>query len=171
MVKVIKKEQFLTLIKEYEKLIFTICLSFTKSLFDAEDLAQETFLAAYKNFDKFDGTNLKAWLTTIAANKCRDFLKSPARKVCHLSELELQSIEDNDESPEKITIANDADRRIRDLCFKLKEPYRTVSISYFCENLKLSDIAKSTGQNLRTLQTQLTRSKKLLRDLWKEELS
>ena len=168
--RVIQKNKFWNLIKPYERLIFTICFSFTKNYFDAEDLAQETFLSAYKNIDKFDGRNLKAWLTTIAANKCRDHLKSPARKTDSLVEVQLNSIIDTDGSPESIVIEAEADQRIWDLCLKLKEPYKTVSINYFCKNLKLSEVAKDTGQNLKTLQTQLTRSKKLLRALWKEEL-
>jgi RNA polymerase sigma-70 factor (ECF subfamily) len=168
-VKIIKKEQFLKLVKEYEKLIFTICLSFTKNFFDAEDLAQETFLSAYKNIKKFDGTNFKAWLTTIAANKCRDYLKSPARKVADLSPEDMEAIEDNNDLPETVVINTDSENRIWELCNKLREPYRTVSINYFCKNLKLSDVAKNTGENLKTLQTRLTRSKKMLKELWEEE--
>ena len=41
----IEKEQFERFIKQYERLIITICLSFTQNYFDAEDLAQQTFLA------------------------------------------------------------------------------------------------------------------------------
>ena len=87
-----------------------------------------------------------------------------------ISEVEFDSIKDKDGSPEDIVVKADADQRVRDLCLKLKEPYKTVSINYFCKNLKLSDVARDTGQNLKTLQTQLTRSKKLLKALWKEEL-
>ncbi|MDU4597037.1 MAG: sigma-70 family RNA polymerase sigma factor, partial [Clostridium sporogenes] len=57
---VIEKEQFADCIKQYERLIITICISFTKNYFDAEDLAQQTFLAAYQNYERFDGNNFKA---------------------------------------------------------------------------------------------------------------
>jgi RNA polymerase sigma-70 factor, ECF subfamily len=168
-VKRISEEQFVQYIKQYEKLIFTICFSFTKNYFDAENLAQETFLSAYKNIDKFVGDNLKAWLTTIAANKCRDYLKSPGRNIDNLTEEDYEYLEDNRGSPEEIVIGIDADERVHRLCIKLKEPYKTVAISYFCNDLKLSDIAKETKQSLKTLQTQLYRAKKLLKVLWKEE--
>ncbi|HHT65154.1 MAG TPA: sigma-70 family RNA polymerase sigma factor [Clostridiales bacterium] len=168
-VRVIQKTMFLDLIKQYERLIFTICFSFTKNEFDAEDLAQETFLSAYKNISKFDGKNPKAWLTTIAANKCRDHLKSPAAKTGNLSEAQLDFMIDTDDSPEYTLIKDETNQRVWDICLKLKEPYKTVSVNYFCKNLKLSEVARDTGQNLKTLQTQLTRSKKLLKALWKEE--
>ena len=73
MVIAIEKDLFASLVKQYERLIITICLSFTKNYFDAEDLTQQTFLSAYQNYESFDGNNIKAWLTTIVANKCRDY--------------------------------------------------------------------------------------------------
>lgn len=167
--RIIRKEQFASCIKQYERLIFTVCLSFTKNYFDAEDLAQETFLSANKNIDKFDGKNLKAWLTTIAANKCRDYLKSPVRNTDSLSEEDLECLEDKRGSPEEIIMAVETNQRVHNLCLKLKEPYKTVAINYFCENMKLSDVARDTGKSLKTLQTQLYRAKKLLNALWKEE--
>jgi RNA polymerase sigma-70 factor (ECF subfamily) len=167
---VIQKGQFVNYIKQYERLIITICLSFTKNYFDAEDLAQQTFLSAYTNFGKFDGVNFKAWLTKIATNKCRDFLKSPARAVNSLAHEECDVLVDTGETPEDELLKKHSKEKIYSLCKKLKEPYRAVALNYFCEDIKLSDMAKDTGQSLKTLQTHLYRSKKLLKVLWKEEL-
>lgn len=165
----IEKEQFASCIKQYERLIITICLSFTKNYFDAEDLAQQTFFAAYKNCERFDGTNLKAWLTTIAANKCKDYIKSKARATISFSDEEYEDLEDSGDSPEDTVVKKNTMERIEQVCNKLKEPYRTVAVSYFCKGIKLSHLAKETGQNIKTLETQLYRSKKMLKDLWKEE--
>ena len=169
MVIVIEKEQFASCIKEYERLIITICLSFTKNYFDAEDLAQQTFLSAYQNCERFDGNNLKAWLTTIAANKCKDYIKNKARITVGLSEEEYERLEDKEDSPEETLVKKNTMERIESVCNKLKEPYRTVAISYFCRDIKLSHLAKEKGQNIKTLETQLYRAKKLLKVLWKEE--
>lgn len=168
-VMIIHKDQFSSYIKQYERLIITICLSFTKNYFDAEDLAQQTFLSAYTNSNKFDGVNFKAWLTTIATNKCKDFLKSPARRVDSLSYADYELLKYNGETPEDATLKKHSREQILALCDKLKEPYREVSVNYFCENIKLKDMAKETGQNLKTLQTHLYRAKKLLKVLWKED--
>ena len=166
---VIQKEQFAIYIKQYERLIITICMSFTKNYFDAEDLAQQTFFAAYTNFNKFNGANFKAWITTIAVNKCKDFLKSPARAINNLSTEDFESLKDEGDSPEDTLLKKHSREKIYSLCGKLKEPYRAVAVNYFCEDIKLSDMAKDTGQSLKTLQTHLYRSKKLLKVLWKEE--
>lgn len=166
---IIHKDQFSSYIKQYERLIITICLSFTKNYFDAEDLAQQTFLSAYMNYSKFDGVNFKAWLTTIATNKCKDFLKSPARRVHSLSSDDYECLKDHGETPEDTLLKKHSREQILGLCDKLKEPYKEVSVNYFCEDIKLKDMAKETGKSLKTLQTHLYRAKKLLKVLWKEE--
>ncbi|MCB2291127.1 sigma-70 family RNA polymerase sigma factor [Clostridium sp. CS001] len=166
---IIQKEEFANYIKQYERLIITICLSFTNNYFDAEDLAQQTFLSAYVNYNKFQRENFKSWLTTIAVNKCKDFLKSPARNIYSISEEEYENIKDKGDSPEDILIKKHSKEKIFSLCERLKDPYKALSINYFCKDIKLSDMAKDTGQSLKTLQTQLYRAKKLLKVLWKEE--
>lgn len=169
MVRTIQKEQFAQFVSQYQKLVFTVCLSFTKNYFDAEDLAQETFLTAFDRLHTFKGGDPKAWLTTIAANKCRDYLKSPARRTDSLTDEEMDCIVDARYTPEQRLIQKDASKAVDELCGRLKEPYRTVARSYFCDNVKLSELSRATGQNLKTLETQLYRAKKLLKALWEEE--
>lgn len=169
MVIIIENEQFAKTVKQYERLILTICLSFTKNYFDAEDLAQQTFLNAYMNYDKFDGKNLKAWLTTIAANKCRDFLKSKSRTDVSLTDEEYDNVQDDSESPEEAIIKKNTEEKISSLCSRLKEPYKNVAENYFLYGIKLSSMAKASGENIKTLETRLYRAKKLLKELWKEE--
>ena len=165
----IKVQQFERYVAQYKGLIITICLSMTKNYFDAEDLAQETFLSAYRNFGKFNGRNPKAWLTKIAVNKCRDYLKSPAYQNLYLSDDDTAFIVDSDITPEEQAEKNSSEFMVQRLCGRLKEPYRSVARCYFCEGKKLSQMAKETSQSVRTLETQLYRSKKLLKVLWKEE--
>lgn len=156
-------------IKDYSKYIFTICFSFTKNYFDAEDLTQETFIAAQINLKNFDGCNMKGWLTRIAANKCKDHLKSSAKKHRSTDPEELKAIVDESYSPLSELMKKTSREGVEALCNKLKEPYKTISIKYFCEGIKLSEQAKASDKNLRTLETQLYRAKSMLRELWKEE--
>jgi RNA polymerase sigma-70 factor, ECF subfamily len=165
----IEIKQFENYIIQYERLIISICFSFTKNYFDAEDLAQQTFLAAYTNYSKFDGVNFKAWLVKIATNKCKDLIKSPVRAIDLLSDEDYECLKDKTDSPEDTLVKKHSLQKIHSLCEKLKEPYRAVALNYFCRDIKLSDMAHDTGKSLKTLQTHLYRSKRLLKVLWKEE--
>ena len=156
-------------IEQYKSLVFQVCNSFVHNYFDAEDLTQETFLAAYSKLESFDGQNFKAWITTIAANKCRNFLADPRRRMQMVSEDTLGELESPDPTPEELVIHTDQKRRLYELCNSLKEPYREVAAAYFCQIKKLSELAAETKTPLRTLETRLYRAKKLLREAWKEE--
>ena len=49
---------------------------------DAQDIIQEVFLTAYQKFDQLKDTGaFKAWMISIAANKCRDYFRQKAAKM------------------------------------------------------------------------------------------
>lgn len=153
----------------YKKLVFQVCYSFVHNYMDAEDLTQETFLAAYRRIDTFDGANFKAWLLTIAANKCKNFLADPRRRMQVVSDELLAETAETGPGPEEQLLRWESMARLERLCSSLREPYKTVATLYFCKGAKLSAYAAESGIPLRTLETQLYRAKKQLQILWKEE--
>ena len=62
--------------QQYQKLIYTVCLQFVHEPHTAEDLTQDTFLSAYSAIDRCEPQYYKQWLVRVAANKCKDHLKS-----------------------------------------------------------------------------------------------
>src|SRR6266545_1313024 len=64
-----RKQEFETLAMKHVDPLYSAALRLTKNERDAEDLVQDTFLRAYRFFEKFErGTNIKAWLFKILTN-------------------------------------------------------------------------------------------------------
>ena len=167
----IETEQlFEHLVETYQNLIFTICYRLTGSYFDAEDLAQDTFLSAYKHLPYFDGKNEKAWLTRIATNKSIDFLKQAGRRSyatedTYFTELPAAS----SSSPEMNYLEKETKEELENQCQKLKEPYREIAYLFFCEERTVNEIAEQTGRNAKTVQTQVYRAKAMLKKQYVKE--
>ena len=74
------QERFEEMVKQYGRLVFTVCNQLVGDAGQAEDLAQETFLSAWLHADRCPEGAEKAWLCRIAANKAKDCLKSAYRR-------------------------------------------------------------------------------------------
>jgi len=153
----------------YSGLIFTICYSMTGDYFQSEDLAQETFVSAYRAMGSFDGKNEKAWLVKIATNKCRDYLKSSARRIVPAEDQMFDAVRDAAPLPEEEAVGADLQRHLARLCDSLREPYRTVATEYFIHQKHPKQIAEEMKTNVKTVQTQFYRARAMLQRLWKEE--
>lgn len=156
-------------IDTYQNLIYSICFQLTKDYFDAQDLAQETFLSAYKNVSHFDGKNERAWLCRIATNKCLDYLKASGRRQIPTAEQYFISCSDTSPTPERDAMERSIRRQLYDCCLQLKSPYQEVALDYFYHEMTLGEMAEKTGKNLKTLQTQVYRAKAMLKKLYRKE--
>ena len=63
-----RREAFEKLAEQVFPSVFGTALRLTRSREDAEDLSQEAIVRAFDAFDRFDGTNFKAWILRIVTN-------------------------------------------------------------------------------------------------------
>ncbi|NLK28907.1 MAG: RNA polymerase sigma factor [Clostridiales bacterium] len=151
------------LVDTYQNLVYSICYKIVRDYFEAEDLAQETFLSAYKNLTSFDRQHEKAWLCRIATNKCLDYLKSAKRQSIPTEEEYFLLQKNRDPSPEERVLEAEVKHQLLHRCSQLKQPYREIALDYFYRELSASEIASRSGKKLKTVQTQVYRAKALLK--------
>ncbi|MEV0585723.1 sigma-70 family RNA polymerase sigma factor [Nonomuraea sp. NPDC050310] len=74
-------EEFLRLADPLRRELIAHCYRMTGSVHDAEDLVQETYLRAWKAYEKFDGrASVRTWMYKIATNTCLTALDSRQRR-------------------------------------------------------------------------------------------
>jgi RNA polymerase sigma-70 factor (TIGR02960 family) len=76
------EDAFGSLVEPYRRELQLHCYRILGSLQDAEDLLQETLLAAWRGLDKFEGrASMRSWLYRIATNRCLNALRDSARRT------------------------------------------------------------------------------------------
>ena len=166
-------EEFTGLMQQYQRLVYTVCLQFVHEPHTAEDLTQDTFLAAFSAIDRCDPQYYKAWLVRVAANKCKDHLKSAwVRRVeaqDHESLPEPRgappgtALTPADPDPQDLYLKQLESAELEQMVRGLREPYGRVATMYLLEDLTVAAIAEALGRPPTTVQNQLYRAKALLR--------
>src|ERR1700733_9816401 len=81
------RDAFGQIVSRYQSLICSLAYSATGSLSQSEDLAQETFVAAWKGLGRLDEpANLRAWLCGIARNLINNSWRKQGREPSHAAE-------------------------------------------------------------------------------------
>lgn len=157
------KEQFTALVLQYERLVYTICFQLVRDAAAAEDLTQDTFLSAYLHRDRLPEGYERQWLGRIAANKAKDYLQSAwNRRTVLPGDQELA----RGLSPpaEEAALRRGAAAEVREAVENLREPYRQVCRLCLLEERSVEEAALALGRPVKTVYTQLSRGKRLLRE-------
>ena len=155
--------QFSRVVQQYQRLVYTVCWQLVQDPHIAEDLAQETFLAAFSHIDSCPEEYLRPWLARIAANKAKDYLKSAwVRRVTAPGEDALPEQSGGPPGPEELAVSADEAEAIRQMILHLKEPYLQAATLYFLQHRTVPEIARQLGRPPKTVHTQLYRARQML---------
>jgi RNA polymerase sigma-70 factor (ECF subfamily) len=136
---------------------------------NAEDVAQEACLRAFKSLDTFRGGNGRAWLLAIVRNTYYTWLKKARAERASVSfdeetmdGAELAELESAAPPVELALEQRDARRLVNAALEQLPEEFREVVVLRELEDLSYKEIAAIAGIPLGTVMSRLARARKLL---------
>lgn len=142
----------------YGNMLFRLCLITLGNASDAEDVIQETMITYLQKKPGFkDAEHEKAWLITVASNKCRDLLRFRARHPM----IDLEQIQE--------FAAEDSDSGILEALMTLPEKFRIVLILYYVEEYRIEEIAKVIGKTPSAVKMRLQKGRSLLEKVYRKE--
>ena len=160
----ISKEQFAELVAQYERLVYTICFQLVRDAAAAEDLTQDTFLSAYIHRDAIPEGYERQWLGRIAANKAKDHLQSAWNRRTVLPGDQEMFHGGLAPPAEEVALRRSRTAEIQEIIQRMKEPYRQVCRLCLLEERSPEEASLALGRPVKTVYTQLSRGKRLLRE-------
>ncbi|WP_303820175.1 RNA polymerase sigma factor [Ruminococcus flavefaciens] len=145
-------------VEKYGDMLYRISLLILKNTADAEDAVQETFIKYFTKAPEFtDAEHEKAWLITVATNRCRDMLRYRSRHETESEEfLNTYAVEKSDSG-------------ILEALMELSDKYRIIMILFYVEQYKIDEIADITGVSVSAVKMRLSRGRKLLEEKYRKE--
>lgn len=164
-------QAFSELYRQFETMVYNLALRMSGNAADAEDIAQETFIRAYRHLEKFKGkSSLKTWVFRIALNCANTRLRRRGRRLAHRvddGEFELERAADESRSPEERAVASDLSAAVRVGLEHLPAHYREAVLLRDFEDMNYSEIAEVLGVRIGTVRSRIARGREQLRQ-WLE---
>ena len=138
----------------------------TRNEQDAQDVTQESFLRAFRFFDRYQGGNMRAWLLTIVRNTCYTWLsrnRAPDFAVEFDEDIHSEEMSGSAD-PEIQALANADKETVRRALSELPEIFREVLVLREMEGMSYKEIADVASVSLGTVMSRLARARTRLRE-------
>lgn len=129
---------------------------------DAEDVAQESMLRAYRFFGTFRAGDARAWLLQIVRNCCYDWLQKN-RPAELQDELQEETLPSKELSPEATVLANQDRDRLTCALETLAPHFREFLVLRELEGCSYKEIAAITSRPIGSIMSGLARARQQLR--------
>lgn len=159
------QDAFTDLVLSYERAVYNLTYRMLGDSVEADDAAQEAFLRAYRNLDRYDMDRpFKTWVLSIASHYCIDVIRKRRLSWLSLDDLlpgqmmaaiEHRSIED-------LAIDGERERSVQDLLMRLKPDERAILILRYWNDLSYEEIADALRVNVGVVKSRLFRARQAL---------
>ncbi|HWD93862.1 MAG TPA: RNA polymerase sigma factor [Verrucomicrobiae bacterium] len=161
------RDAFGHIVSRYQSLVCSLAYSATGSLTQSEDLAQDTFVTAWKQLRELrEPEKLRAWLCGIARNLINNSLRRQGREPSHRAE-PLDEIPEGP-SPEPLPVETTISREEAEILWRslkrIPEIYREPLILFYREHQSIEAVAAQLDLAEDAVKQRLSRGRKLLQE-------
>ena len=165
------EEAFNILVNRYLKPVYNFLFQLSHDRSVIDDLAQETFVKAWKNIKKFDtGRSFKAWIFTIAKNTAYDYFKK--KKTISFSSFtsedgnnKLENLSDGSILPDEILDRKDIAKEMEEKLKEIPEKHRMILTLRYKEDFSLQEIAEILKVPYNTVKSGHSRALRKLKEV------
>ncbi|MCJ7728862.1 MAG: RNA polymerase sigma factor [Sedimentisphaerales bacterium] len=156
---------FAQFVDRYKDTVFLCCRTLGLKEDEAEDVASETFLAAYKGLSRYKGqAQLHTWLWAIAYRQAVSYLRKNKRASQLSDELQEQASTSKEQTPPAAAQSNEYEKIVWDAVGKLPRIWAVMVILHYREEKMISEIAKIMRIRENTAKTYLFRARNKLKE-------
>jgi RNA polymerase sigma factor (sigma-70 family) len=161
------RDAFAQIVSRYQNLICSVAFSATGNLSQSEDLAQETFVAAWKHLGELrEPEKLRAWLCGITRNVISNWRRKEIREPSHEAESleEISSSRSSGPLPTDSAISNEELEILWRSLAKIPEVYREPLVLFYREHQSVETVAVNLDLSEDAVKQRLSRGRKLLQE-------
>ncbi|MFN3382684.1 MAG: RNA polymerase sigma factor [Runella zeae] len=152
---------FAFLVDKYKHMVYTIALKISDNEADAEDIAQESFVKAYRQLHTFEGkSKFSTWLYTIAYRTALAQLQENTIDTAPITE-EIADTYAPDPLSSSLE-ANEQQRYVREAIQRLPKIEALLVTLYYLEENSVKEIQEITGLTAENIKIRLFRARKKL---------
>jgi RNA polymerase sigma-70 factor (ECF subfamily) len=163
-------DAFNLLVERYQNDVYSLALRMTSSTQTAEDVAQDTFISAFRNIERFREGNFRAWLLRIASNASLDELRRRKRRGGFSLDEMMDAPESTFEVPEEgpgpedEAEARELESLIQRGLQTLPEDQRLAIVLRDIQGLSYEEVAETMKSSVGTVKSRISRGRSRLRD-------
>jgi len=161
-------DAFAQIVESYQVPVYNLCYRMLGNREEAEDAAQESFLRAYRNLNRYDPKRkFVTWLLSIASHYCIDCLRRRRLKLVSLDDL-LPRREKGATTPaaEANYLQQEQAEEIRSMLEGIGEKDRAAVILRYWYDFSYEEIAESLSLSISAVKSRLHRTRREMADRW-----